>query len=364
MVRHNREPQRIYNYLVSQFVEAVALAPKAPFVVAAGQIEDFKPIWDSANQKNWPYLPYKPMTVDMQAVPAPQRQTLEPAVQAVGAGIVQFDNIIKAGFNIYDSALGKRGSQESGKSMLIGKTQSESANMNWIDNLSRAIQHCGEVLLDMFPSRYDTERIINIVRPDSKRQEVAINQIFKDEQGNEQMIDMARGKYSCTVTAGLTNVTKRQQSLQSMFSLMEADPGLFRIIGDLVMKNMDWEGADLIGERLKKALPPEFQDQGEGQQIPPEVQRQIQQMMMEHQALIQEFQEVQKVIDSKQVESAAKLEIAKLQAQTTMAVAAAKFKSAGDMKELETEFKRIAELLKDNRERQQIAQKRLEPQSA
>ena len=249
--------------------------------------------------------------------------------------------------------------------MLIGKSQSESANMNWIDNLSRSIQHCGEVILDMIPSRYDAQRVINIVRPDNEREEVLINEIFQTENGEDEIRrDMARGKYSCTVTAGLTNQTKREASLQNMFGLMEADPGLFRIIGDLVLSQMDWEGADRIGERLKRALPPEFQEEGEGPQITPQVQQQIQQMMMEHQALLQEFQEAQKTIESKEIESAAKMEIAKLQAQTTMAVAAAKFRSASDMKELEMQFKRIAELLKDNRERQQIRQQKAEPPAA
>src|SRR3990167_8424928 len=58
MVRHNREAQRIYNYLVTGFVESVALAPKAPYIATAGQIAQYKQIWDTLNEENWPVLPY------------------------------------------------------------------------------------------------------------------------------------------------------------------------------------------------------------------------------------------------------------------------------------------------------------------
>lgn len=358
MIRHNREQQRVYNYLASAFIEAIALAPKAPFIAAAGQIEDFKTIWDTANEKNWPYLPYKPMTVDMQPVPAPQRQTFEPAVAAIASGLMQFDNMIKAGFNIYDPALGRRGSQESGKAMLIGKAQSESANMNWIDNLGRAIQHVGEVCLDLIPLYYDAPRTVEIVRPDNEREEVLINKLFEDPDGNAQLYDMARGKYSCVVTAGLANETKRQQAVEKMFGLMEADPSLFRLIGDQLLENMDWPGADRIAERLKMILPPEVRSMESGApSIPPELQAQLDQVMQEFQALQQAYAEAQQIIESKQVETASKERIAELQTGAQREIAAAKLRADLAIARLQVQFKAQAETLKDRREREATQQR-------
>ena len=58
-------------------------------VAAAGQIEKYKNIWDTANDEAWPYLPYDPKSVEGQLVGAPQRQSFEPPVQAMIQAIRQ-----------------------------------------------------------------------------------------------------------------------------------------------------------------------------------------------------------------------------------------------------------------------------------
>jgi hypothetical protein len=44
-----------------------------------------------------------------------------------------------------------------------------------------------------------------------------------------------------------------------MLALTQANPALFQIIGDLMVKSMDWPGADEISRRLKALLPPQVQ---------------------------------------------------------------------------------------------------------
>ena len=65
---------------------------------------------------------------------------------------------------------------------------------------------------------------------------------------------------------------------------------------DLLVKNLDWPGADELAERLKKTIPPELQDEEE-QQIPPQVQQAMQQMeqaIKEREQMIQQLmQELQ-----------------------------------------------------------------------
>jgi hypothetical protein len=76
LVYHAKDPQRIYNYSRTAAVEQVALAPKAPFIIAEGQIEGYEDEWGSANTKSWAYLPYKPTTIGGSPVPPP----ISPAV--------------------------------------------------------------------------------------------------------------------------------------------------------------------------------------------------------------------------------------------------------------------------------------------
>ena len=48
----------------------MALQPKAPFVVAEGQLEGYEGEWKQANTKNFAYLTYNPVDVNGNQVPA------------------------------------------------------------------------------------------------------------------------------------------------------------------------------------------------------------------------------------------------------------------------------------------------------
>ena len=53
--------------------ELVALAPKAPYIIAEGQDEGYEQEWKSANIKSTPALHYVPVSLDGTPVPPPQR---------------------------------------------------------------------------------------------------------------------------------------------------------------------------------------------------------------------------------------------------------------------------------------------------
>jgi len=62
--------------------------------------------------------------------------------------------------------------------------------------------------------------------------------------------------------------------------LTQANPDVFPLIGDLLVKNLDWPGAEEIGERLKAMLPPQALPQGEGA-LPPEAQMAMDQLQQQ-----------------------------------------------------------------------------------
>ena len=83
------------------------------------------------------------------------------------------------------------------------------------------------------------------------------------------------------MTQGASYATKRIEALNSMVEIARVNPAIMQIAGDLIIKAMDWDGADEIAERMKKMLPPQLQEQegedGEQKQLPPEVQQMIEQ---------------------------------------------------------------------------------------
>ena len=346
MVRNAREAQQMYNYSVTSLIETIALAPKSPFIAAAGQIEKYKDIWDTANIKNWPYLPYDPKTVDQQNVPPPQRQVFEPPVGALLQAIIQFDNIIKIEFNLFDSSVGKQKGDESGRAISLLQRKGESGNMNWLDNMRRSMVHTGEVLLDLIPTRYDAARIIPIVRPDNEREEVLINAEFKNEDGKPVNYDMAVGTYSSTVSVG-EYASKRQEAVSSLIEVAKNVPQVAITLMPLILDNMDTPMAKEAAAILRRTLPPEMQEPGS----PEQMQAQFMALMQQHEQLVAALEQANQTIKEKQIETSSKEFVAGLQEQTKIAIATAQMGSKEGMHSLALEFKRITDLLTLNQQR-------------
>ena len=53
-------------------------------------------------------------------------------------------------------------------------------------------------------------------------------------------------------------MTKRQESMEVMSQILQGNPNLWAVAGDLFVKNMDWPGAAEMSERLKKTIDPKL----------------------------------------------------------------------------------------------------------
>lgn len=312
MVEDMMDPQRQYNYWTSAQTEAIALAPKAPFVLAEGQQTGYESIWNSANQKNFPYLVYKPVTIGGNLAPPPQRQTAEPPVQAMMMAVRQAAEDLKGTTGIFDANLGNRSNETSGKAIMARKQEGDVSTFHFVDNLSRALRFLGVILLDLIPKIYDAPRVIRIVHEDGTHESVPINQHFVQGQGTQNPVqkiyDVTTGKYDVVVTTGPSFMTKRMEAVDSMTSMVNSYPQLMQIAGDLLVKNMDWPGAHDVAERLKKMLPPQLQNDDDP--VPPQAQAQMQQMHTMILKLTDELNKANGVIKTKQMEIASKEKIA------------------------------------------------------
>lgn len=275
IVRHAKDPQRMYNYWASAETETIALAPKAPWIGVEGQFSGHEIRWREANRRNFAYLEYHPVTIGGAPAPPPQRNVQEPPVRAITQARELAGRDMQNTTGTFDPAMGKEGNETSGRAILARQNKHGITNYHYSDNMARSIRHLGRIIVDLIPKIYDNGRVIRIINPDGTSDTVTINETFKDEKGLERMYDVRKGKYDVIVSAGPSYSTKRQESVQTMMQLAMAYPQLVEIAGDLLVKNMDWAGAAEIAERLKKLLPPALQD---GSDISPAAQAQIQQM--------------------------------------------------------------------------------------
>ncbi len=287
------------------------MAPRAPWIGAEGQFEGHEREWRTANTQNHAYLEYKSTSNSSgQPVPPPTRNTFEPPVQAIMSSSAQSAQDIMQTTGIFQASLGEKSNEISGTAIQRRVRQAETSNFHLSDNARRSIKHGGRIVVDLIPRVYDTKRAVRMLGEDGTQEIVTINGIFQ-RNGKDTLYELNKGKYDVTVDTGPSFQTKRQEAVASMLDLIKADPEIARNIMDLLVKNMDWPGAQKIAERLQKLLPPGLLEKdGKQKEIPPEIQQQIQQMAQQLQQMSQIIDEQHKVIDTKKVETDSKERIA------------------------------------------------------
>lgn len=273
LTRWAKDPQQMFNYWRTASTELVALAPKAPYLGPKGAFNTDANKWATANNVSYPYIEYDGGVM-------PQRQPFAgPPAGALQEALNASDDM-KSTMGIYDAALGARSNETSGRAILQRQRESDTATFNYIDNLSRAIRHAGRVMVDLIPKVYNAPRIIRVIHEDGSNESVPINQPFTPDQakspqaqayeagkaqetvdGLTRIYDVTTGKYDVTCEAGPSFSTKREEAAAQMMELGRMFPPMMQVAGDLLVKNLDWPGADDIADRLKAMLPPQLQGQ-------------------------------------------------------------------------------------------------------
>ena len=313
LVRNAKDAQRMYNYWVSQEAEMLALAPKAPFIGYGGQFEGYEMQWKTANTNNWPYLEVNPEVTDGagQVLPLPQRaQPPLPQTGLIQAKLGAADDI-KGTTGQYDSSLGAQSNERSGRAILAREKQGDTGTYHFVDNLSRAIRYVTRQLVDMIPKIYDTARVARIVGMDGEVGMVRINPTqpepvkeIRDENGLviDKIYNPSVGIYDVCVTTGPGYMTKRQEALDAMSMLLQSNPQLWTVAGDLFVKNMDWPGAQEMAARFAKIIDPKVM---EGEDQSPEMQMakmQLEALTKELNQVVGMLQRVEQSIEAQEVQ--------------------------------------------------------------
>ena len=291
LTRMAKDPQRMYNFWSTALTESVALAPKAKYMLAEGQDEGHEMEWNTANVKSMPVLRYKQTDSEGRPAPVPQRIQPEPPPTGMVTALQGLNSDLMAVVGIYDPSQLPTG-MISGKALNGQQQQTDMTNFHYYDNLTRSIRQCGRICLDLIPFIYSEERIMRIIGADGKPDMVTINQRGQDEQGIDKILnDVTVGEYDIVMETGPGYASKRQEAVDSMMQLFAADPNLVQVAGDLLVRNMDFPGADVIADRLAASNP--MAQVNDKSPIPPQVQMQLAQSQQTIQQLQQQIQAMQ-----------------------------------------------------------------------
>jgi hypothetical protein len=313
LVRNAKDAQRMYNYWVSQEAEMLALAPKAPFIGYGGQFEGYENQWKTANTTNWPYLEVNPDVTDGMGATLPLPQRAPPPLAQTGliqAKMGASDDI-KSTTGQYDSSLGATSNERSGKAIMARERQGDVGTFHYGDNLTKAIRFATRQLIDLIPKIYDTERIARVIGIDGEVSMAKINpeqdepvKKIVDEAGVviEKVYNPSVGYYDVVATTGPGYMTKRQEAMEAMAQILQGNPQLWAVAGDLFVKNMDWPGSQELAERLAKTIDPKLLSADDEDPALQAAQQQMQAMGQEMEGMHAMLQNVSKSMEAQEME--------------------------------------------------------------
>ena len=263
LIRKSKSAQQMFNYWKSLETELLMKAPQAPVMAAEGQVEDYAEDWK--NPAKSMVLRYK--TVDAQGNPAGAPQRLEPPT--IPTGIVNAaqgtKEDIKATMGIYSAGLGERSNETSGIAIQRRQQEGDVATFHFQDNLIRSIAQLGRILVSAIPEIYTGQRILRILGMEDEPTNIGVNGALALEQ--PQTIDLTQGRYDVRVKTGGSFTTRRQEAADFLSNLINVSPEMMSIMGDLLFENMDFSGANVMAERMKKVVDPKFLEDDQDPQV-------------------------------------------------------------------------------------------------
>ena len=301
------DAQRAYNYWTTTSAETVALAPKSSYIGTVKQFQN-RPEWANANTVAYSYLAYNPdFAPNGQLMPPPQRQTAEPAIQAIALARQQAQQDLYNTTGLTPADLGEPSNDTSGRHAEIRRNESEMGSSHYAEHLRWAVRHVMRILVDAIPRVYrEPDRVLRILGKDDSVRQIMLHPDPQARQaglqelqaGVEGIYNLSVGTYDVVADVGANYKTQRQDAVENLIKVAETIPALGAVIPDLIVGNMDFDDAKEAARRAKLTLPPGMLQDDEGQKpedLLPVVMQRLQQKTQEAQALNAHASQVEQV---------------------------------------------------------------------
>lgn len=300
IVKDAHDAQKFINYLGTQITYMLKVSRYDQWIGSK------KNVASQDTQEKWrdPYTVRGMLTFDESPSGVVPQQTRPPELSA--SLTQQYERAlmdIETSTGIYATKMGEKGQETSGAAIWQRSHQSSYNTYVAFDSVNRAIAAVGQVVNEAIPFVYDTERTVSLDLNGDGEKPVVLNQSL-DGYSTQMLNDMSKGRYNVVIKAGSTFEGQKQQALQSLQMVLQANPQLFNMVADLYAENLPLANSIELKNRLKTIVPPEVIEAGRsGKPIPPKpeapnpemikMQVEMQKLQLEQQKLQLKAQELQ-----------------------------------------------------------------------
>jgi hypothetical protein len=177
---------------------------------------------------------------------------------------------LQTGTGIFSVQMGDQGNEVSGTA-IDGRRKAGTQNTRVpFNSINLAVACLGQIVNEMIPHVYDTERLLMLSMPEGDNQPVQINKA--DEYGLNVENDMREGRYKIRLKPGPSYEGQKQEALESLQLVLQADKSgqVFPMIADLYAENLPLDNNIELRNRLRTLVPPEIIEAGKsGKPLPP-----------------------------------------------------------------------------------------------
>lgn len=337
MVTNAKGAVRLTNYAASNAVRMAAMEPRAPYHLDPRQIEGFEGWWNQLNTRDFPYLPSH-FERDGVRFEKPERTQVDvsrlgPSMQllTMGKGFVETATAIRG------PALGEQTpAHRSGRAIVALQDQSVQSNSPYLRNLADiAMTYEAMVILDLIPKKYDRPgRLARILdkkevaswvmlgapfvpgpngRPmalpyNTPEEKAAADRLVNDPQHPAKHYDLSKGRYGVEITIGKGWKDERDEGVGEMGAILQSDPQMMQIVGPeyFAYRGESWseQVSDLLKRNRDHVMPWLSADP---QAVDP------MRLQAENAQLKQQLEGAVKALQTKQVETQGKKDIAIVQ---------------------------------------------------
>jgi len=318
MTRLARDPYMLFCYYRTCEAELVGMTPKTPYMAYEGQ---FSPDQLTEVQKSL----HEPVavlfakatldTLPGTVLPLPQRQPYEPQIQALEMGAESARRGIQSamGSSPLPSSAQRR-NEKSGVALQQIADTSQMGSFHFNDHYDDMIRFVGVIVEDLIDKVLDTARDVGVRQPN----DTASRQRINDPTDPDSV--STKGDHSVTVSTGPAYESEREA--ESAFADVLMQSPFAPLIADLAVKLKG--GGPTLDEIAERLTPPQFKKPKEGEgPDPQQLAQQAAQQGEQLQQAQQVIQQLQSQVQTDQAKQQAAKEIAQLEQQTKMQLAAA-----------------------------------------
>lgn len=365
------DSQRMLNFINTSLARRLAQANKSPWLMTRRMLKGNEAQWNSLNTQEYPYLLWNDIDENGQPTSGvgPQRTDQTAQIQDLIVAAQAYEDKLKATLGIFDAGLGATPNEQSGVAIKTLAQQGQNANYHFSDSVVRMLEHFGRILIDLIRVVYNSPTVVRTLNIEGESKLVRVNEMF-EERNKEQFFNLTEGDYGVTVNVGPAYANQKQAAIEQMLELARANPNITPYIQDLMARNMDFPGKELVADRLKKVLAmtnPQLIEGTPEADIPPEALAALQQQKTMLDQATQTIQALTLTNQQLQADKAGKvteyqlrgelltleqqkdLVVEEARRQTALMLGAQQAKAAEERQMADLEMKRIAAILEEQK---------------